>query len=235
MIYRPKRINQAWWIIPTALLVIGILSFVGVSYFGFPRIVFRPLFFVCFVAAIFFYSRYALQSWEYGLTEPSEEYPCGKLQIFSVRGKRTVPYADLDLCEAVSLIPDEEDKALGDEGKRPAFLRTYAYVLNLFPKDIFYLYIGFRENNLRLRLELTDETFLCALQSRVLEATKLPKARRRHSLHDPADEEDYGDGAAQEPKDAAEAAQYDPAASVDPEAPRADAPDADGATPPEAP
>ena len=215
MIYRPKRINQAWWVIPTVLLVLGILCFIGVSYFGFPRIVFRPLFFVCFVLAIFFYSRYALQGWEYGLTEPSEEYPCGKLQIFSVRGKRSIPYADLDLSEAISLIPESEDKALGNEGKRPAFMRTYAYVLNLFPRDVYYLYIGFRAGNIRLRLELTDETFLCALQSRVLEAAKQP--RRRHSLHDPEGEQDYG----QEEMEQTEG--YDPADSITPDAPGADA------------
>ena len=225
MIYRPKRMNHAWWIIPTALLVIGILCFIGVSYWGFPKVVFRPLFFVSFVASIFFFSRYALQNWEYGLTEPSEENPCGKLQIFSLRGKRSIPYADLDLSEAVSLIPDEEDKALAADGKRPAFSRTYAFVLNLFPQDVYYLYIGFRDGNIRVRLELSEEIFLCALQSRILEAAKRP--HRRHSLHDPEGEEDYG----QEESVATEPTQvYDPADSVDLAA--QDAPVTDDATEP---
>ncbi len=221
MKYIPKRINHAWWIIPSLLLLVGMVCFIGVSYFDFPKVVFRPLFFACFVAAIFMLSRYALQGWEYGLTEPDAENPYGKFQVFSRRGKRSIAYADLDLSMALSLIPESEDKALGNAGKRPVFTRTFSFVLNLFARDVYYLYIRFQAGNVRLRLELGDETFLCALQSRILEAAKHP----RPSLHNQEDEEDY------EQEDAELTEVYDPADAVEIEV--QDAPDAEPTTPTE--
>ncbi len=193
MKYIPKRINHAGAVISVTLLVLSVVCFLGVSYWSFPKVVFQPIWFACLIAAIFVMSRAVLTRWEYGLSDSTEEYPCGKFQVYSLRGKRSVGYCDLDLSCALALIPESEDKALGDEGKRPIFSRTFSFVYNMFAKDVYYLYIRFQSTAVRLKLELGDETFLCALQSRILEAEKHPKSTSaRYSLHNPKEEEEEG-------------------------------------------
>ncbi len=174
MKFQPPRINRAGTVLPLLLLAAGIACFVGCTYFGWIAIVFQPLYLLLFVLAILIVSRYALSGWEYGITTPTRSLPAGKFQAFLLKGKRSVPYCDLDLGMAIAIHSQKEDKEKKAQGTLPPFRRTFSFIRNLYAKDVYYLYIGFREGNVRLKLEICDSAFLALLQERVALAKTLP-------------------------------------------------------------
>ncbi len=167
MKFSPKKINHAGVIVPAFLLLIGVLCFVGTAWWGFPITVFQLISLLCFAIGILILSRYGLCNWEYALTEETEEYPYGRLQVVKRNGARLVPYADLDLSFAVLMLSAEERKAQAKEKTLPPYQKTVSVVKNMFAKDVYDLFIGFRAGNARLILELNDEAFYYALQARV--------------------------------------------------------------------
>ncbi len=174
MKFQLPRTNRAGTVVPLLLLALGIACFVGCTYFGWIAIVFQPLYLLLFVLAILIVSRYALSGWEYGITNPTKSLPAGKFQAFMLKGKRSVPYCDLDLGMAIALHTAEEDQQKKTDGTLPPFRRTFSFVRNLFAKDVYFLYIQFRDGNVRLKLEICDSAFLALLQERVALAKSLP-------------------------------------------------------------
>lgn len=167
MKYSPKKINYAGIIVPAFLFVIGMLCFVGASYWGFPVTVFQLISLICFTIAILILSRYGLCDWEYALTEECEEYPYGRLQVVKCAGSRRTPYADLDLSFSVLFLSSQESKVQKKEKTLAPYQKSISVVKNMFARDVYELFIGFRAGNARLLLELNEELFFLELKRRV--------------------------------------------------------------------
>ncbi len=167
MKYSPKKINYAGVIVPAFLFVIGMLCFVGAAYWGFPQTAFQLVSLLCFTIAILILSRYGLCDWEYALTEECEQYPYGRLQVVKRSGSRKTPYADLDLAFSVLFLSAQESKAQKKEKTLVPYQKSVSMVKNMFARDVYELFIGFRAGNARLCLELNEETFYLELKRRV--------------------------------------------------------------------
>lgn len=174
MKFRPTPINRAATVIPCLLFLATAVCVAGCAYFNWPTIVFQPLYLLMMAVAILILSRYALSHFEYGLTETTPKLPVGKFQVFMQRGKRIVPYCDLDLSMAKELLSKAEDDRRKKEKSLPDFRRTFSFVQNLFARDVYYLYIQFRDGVVRLKLEINNEVFLAELRARIEAAKTLP-------------------------------------------------------------
>ncbi len=192
MKYTPKKINQAGWVIPLFLLILGVSFWLAASQGLFLQSVLQAAALICIVFSIFFFSNYAIPEWIYTLTDAEEEYPYGRLLIAKRMGSRIIPHAELDLSFAVSFLTKEESKALASEKNRPPFQKSLSAVKNLFARDVYELFIGFRSGNARLVLEIGDPIFLQELKGRVDRAiSEDARAKKLRELEEEEEKEEW--------------------------------------------
>ncbi len=169
MKHTPKNINHAPALIAAGSGTVGILLFFLSTLGKFVSFL-QIMSLLCIMACIYFLAVRVLPQWDYHLTDPDEEYPYGRLLVSKRMGTRIIPYADLDLAFSVSLLSKEESEALAKEKNLPPFQKTVSAVKNMFARDVYELFIGFRAGNARLLLEIGDVAFLSALKERVAHA-----------------------------------------------------------------